>query len=103
MGPGQLEEGAGEGGPVEPAFQAHCRMHVVGRAARHELVDEPEALLGEGEGEVEAAVGTRDDVGFVEGDPLLGQQQRQQLAVLGRDAGGLGQVFDAHVVVLSRR
>ncbi len=49
-----------QGGPVEIARQAHRRRHVVDRRAGHQLVDEPEPLLGEGERRLRAgALGRR--------------------------------------------
>ena len=47
----QLGEGALEDGLVQSAFQAQDVGHVVGGGAGLELVEEPQALLSEGEGQ----------------------------------------------------
>ena len=46
-----LAEGGGERRGIEPAAQPHGGGHVVEGALRLQAVEEPEALLGEGEGD----------------------------------------------------
>jgi hypothetical protein len=51
VAPHQRGERSGECGDVEVAGEAHLQVDAVDRAAGVELVEEPESLLGEGEGE----------------------------------------------------
>jgi hypothetical protein len=60
MAPHDLPEGRRQGRNVEIAAQADGQRHVVDRASLLETVQEPQALLGEGEREVAVARGGPD-------------------------------------------
>ena len=49
---GEGVQACGQGGPVQRAAQAHGQGNVVERMGGHQLVQEPQALLGKGEREV---------------------------------------------------
>ncbi len=55
-----LSQGGIERGPVELPLKPHWHRHVVGEAAGLELVEEPEALLGEGKGRLVVLRRTRE-------------------------------------------
>src|SRR5262249_47668369 len=72
-------EGGRERPAVQPAGQAERCRNVVRRGAREQTVEEPEALLGEGEREGGRARGGRDAHLRRQLDALLGEELRQEL------------------------
>jgi hypothetical protein len=101
---GDLREGPAHDRRVERSADAHGARQVPGGAAGDELIEEPEPLLGEREGQGRAVPGQGHDRRACQIDPFPPGQQGEELPFLGIESSeGTGQVGHGEPVAPAKK